>query len=109
LELLDKNDQVIRVLKARPSENTFEYLLPGEYYLRMYVDTNENGRWDTGNFRKNRVPEQVYYCPMKITLRANFDQSYDWDPTSIPWAKQKPKALIKKQDKTAGASGSASR
>jgi hypothetical protein len=107
LELLDKNDAVLRTLKVTPMHNMFEYLLPGEYYLRLYIDSNENGKWDTGSFKQKRQPEQVYYFPLMLKLRANFDIEEDWNPTAIPLDKQKPKELIKKPD-SSSSSGSRS-
>jgi hypothetical protein len=101
LELLDANDRVVKTLKAKKGQSAFLNVLPGDYYLRMFVDANENGKWDTGNYAKNIDPEMVYYYPDKITLRANWDIEFDepWDPASIPLDKQKPKALIKKPEK----------
>lgn len=109
LELLNGKDEVIRTLKATDGQTTFKYLMPGDYYLRLYVDANENGKWDTGNFKKHQVPEQVYYYPSKITLRANWDIEQDWNPTEIPLNRQKPKVLIKKPEKTSSGSSSSSR
>lgn len=96
-ELLDANDQVLRTQKASNGETTtIPYVMPGTYYLRLFIDANDNGKWDTGNFAKNREPETVYYFPEKIVLRVNWDIEEDWDPTAIPLFQQKPKALIKK-------------
>jgi uncharacterized protein (DUF2141 family) len=100
LELLNNKDEVIKTLRAKPTQNTFSYLMPGDYYLRMYIDANDNGQWDTGNYKQKRAPEQVYYFPSKITLRANFDIEQDWDPSGLPLDKQKPKELIKKPEKS---------
>ncbi|MBP1639822.1 MAG: hypothetical protein H6Q17_1405 [Bacteroidetes bacterium] len=100
LELLNSKDEVIKTLKAKPTQNTFSYLMPGDYYLRMYVDANDNGQWDTGNYKQKRDPEQVYYFPSKITLRANWDIEQDWNPTELPLDKQKPRELIKKPEKS---------
>jgi len=108
-ELLDKNDAVLRTLKVTPTQNMFEYLLPGEYYLRLYIDSNDNGKWDTGNFKQKRQPEQVYYFPLMIKLRANFDIEEDWNPTAIPLDKQKPKELIKKPDQNSSSGSHLSR
>jgi uncharacterized protein (DUF2141 family) len=105
LELLNSKDEVIKTLKAKPTQNTFSYLLPGDYYLRMYIDANDNGQWDTGNYKQKRDPEQVYYFPSKITLRANWDIEQDWNPTEIPLDKQKPREIVKKPEKS-GSSGS---
>ena len=106
LELLNSKDEVVKTLKAKPTQNTFSYLMPGDYYLRMYIDANDNGQWDTGNYKQKREPEQVNYFPSKITLRANWDIEQDWNPTELPLDKQKPKDLIKKPDKSSGSSGS---
>ncbi|GAT63932.1 Ig-like domain-containing protein [Paludibacter jiangxiensis] len=104
LELLNSKDEVIKTLKAKPTQNTFSYLLPGDYYLRMYIDANDNGHWDTGNYKLKRDPEQVYYFPSKITLRANWDIEQDWNPTEIPLDKQKPRELVKKPEKDSSGS-----
>ncbi|MGC9152008.1 MAG: Ig-like domain-containing protein [Microbacter sp.] len=96
-ELLDANDQVLRTQKASNAETTtIPYVMPGTYYLRLFIDANGNGKWDTGNFAKGREPETVYYFPEKIVLRVNWDIEEDWDPTAIPLYQQKPRALIKK-------------
>ncbi|MBB3186574.1 Ig-like domain-containing domain [Microbacter margulisiae] len=99
-ELLDGNDKVLRTLKASPDNNTtFKYVMPGTYYLRMFIDSNDNGKWDTGDFARKIEPERVYYFPGKIVLRVNWDIEQDWDPTALPLNKQKPKELIK-EDKS---------
>ncbi len=97
-ELLDANDQVLRTMKEQADNNsTFQYVMPGTYYLRLFVDSNGNGKWDTGDFAKKTEPEKVYYFPEKIVLRVNWDVEEDWNPTAIPLYKQKPKILIKKE------------
>lgn len=39
VELLDKSENVVRTLLAKP-ETVFEYLNPGDYFLRLFVDEN---------------------------------------------------------------------
>ncbi|AZQ45142.1 Ig-like domain-containing protein [Nonlabens ponticola] len=51
----------------------FNYITPGNYYIRSIYDSNANGRYDPGNFLENRQPEEVVYIPALITLLANFD------------------------------------
>jgi len=34
---------------------------PGEYQIRLLIDTNDNGRWDPGNYFKNIEPEKIIY------------------------------------------------
>jgi hypothetical protein len=99
-ELLDANDQVLRTMKGQADNNTtFQYVMPNTYYLRLYIDANDNGKWDTGNYAKHLQPETVYYYPEKIVLRVNWDVEEDWNPTAVPLDKQKPKILIKIKDK----------
>jgi hypothetical protein len=99
-ELLDANDQVLRTMKIQADNNTtFQYVMPNTYYLRLYIDANDNGKWDTGNYAKHLQPETVYYYPGKIVLRVNWDVEEDWNPTAVPLDKQKPKILIKIKDK----------
>jgi hypothetical protein len=57
----------------------YEYLLPGVYRLKIIVDENQNGKWDTGNYLKHIQPEKVFYNPTKINIRANWDIETDWN------------------------------
>ncbi|WP_046757811.1 Ig-like domain-containing protein [Kordia jejudonensis] len=66
------------VTEAQPSYN-FPNIEPQNVYIRAILDTNKNGKWDTGNYLKNIQPERVVYNPKKIELRAN----WDWDETLI--------------------------
>lgn len=50
---------------------------PGEYELRILYDSNNNGKWDTGNYGKKIQPEKVFSLPEKISIRANWDNERD--------------------------------
>jgi hypothetical protein len=53
---------------------------PGDYELRILFDTNGNGKWDPGEFfKKHRQPERVITIRKKFTVKANWDN--DWDYT----------------------------
>jgi len=53
---------------------------PGDYELRILFDTNGNGRWDAGQFfKKHRQPERIITIRKKFTVKANWDN--DWDYT----------------------------
>ena len=93
VELLDKSENVVRTLPAKP-ETVFEYLNPGDYFLRLFVDENANGRWDTGAYAEQRQPEAVYYFPYKLAMRAFWDIEETWDYNALPLTQQKPKELI---------------
>jgi len=57
----------------------FEYLSPGKYKIKCIRDKNRNGRWDTGHYRTKLQPEEVYYFPQVIEVRANWDIEEIWD------------------------------
>lgn len=96
-ELLDKSDKVVRRLRIEKGLADFKFLAPGTYYLRAIDDVNDNFRWDTGNFKERRQPEQVYYDPKALVLRANWDVEESWNVRELPLLDQKPKELIQKE------------
>ena len=84
-------------MKADGDHADFYYISPGKYYLRMFVDQNNNGKWDTGLFAENKQPEPVYYFPSEIELRASWDSEQEWNVRSTPLEKQKPKEITKQR------------
>ncbi|MDY6036366.1 MAG: hypothetical protein SPI67_02665, partial [Paludibacteraceae bacterium] len=98
VELLDKDEKVIRTAPAE-AETVFRYLNPGDYFLRLFIDTNGNGKWDTGNYIDKRQPEEMFYFQYKITMRAFWDIEETWDYRTLPITQQKPKELIKNNKK----------
>ena len=74
VELLNEKDVLIRLIKIdKPQKVSFNLLSPGNYGLRVTIDKNNNGIWDTGSFFDKRQPEVVKYFDKKIELRANWD------------------------------------
>jgi methionine-rich copper-binding protein CopC len=49
-------------------------LPPGDYQLKLLMDVNQNGRWDTGKFMgKKRQPELVRNLNLNLNIRVNWD------------------------------------
>lgn len=77
VELLNKEYKVLASRKNSKKFN-FEDLKPGDYQLRLVIDTDNNGKWDPGNFYENRPPESMTFylneknLPM-INLKANWE------------------------------------
>ena len=88
------------VLTSQPSKNsrcTFYFVRPGKYYLRVIMDENGNGIWDTGNCELGQQPEFVYYYPHALELKALFEYDQDdWDIT-MPLNEQKPLDITKQK------------
>lgn len=93
IQILDTKDIVVVSKKAEADGTLFQHLKPTDYYIRLFIDQNENGIWDTGDLNSRRQPEEVYYYPHKLTLKANFEFTEEWDHTSTPLLEQKPKDL----------------
>ncbi|MCD8262528.1 MAG: Ig-like domain-containing protein [Bacteroides sp.] len=97
VELLNAQDNVVRRLPVDKNGSAdFYYLQAGTYFARMFFDRNGNGLWDTGNHEEDLQPEEVYYYPQSIELKALWEMEQDWNIKAIPVDKQKPDE-IKKQ------------
>ncbi|MBT8260205.1 MAG: Ig-like domain-containing protein [Bacteroidia bacterium] len=49
------------------------YINPGKYTLRVVFDSNNNKKYDTGNFLLKLKPERVSYYPVVLEVRAGWD------------------------------------
>lgn len=98
IQLVDKSDKVITSIPTSAAKTTIEHLAPGTYYARLFLDHNRNGLWDTGSYSELRQPEEIYYFPYEIELRAFWDVEEDWDIDELPLLEQKPAALRKSSE-----------
>jgi uncharacterized protein (DUF2141 family) len=64
--------QEVRLSKEAAPKAYFESLNPANYYIRIIIDTNTNGIWDTGDFLNRTDPEKVIYYPVQIELKSNW-------------------------------------
>lgn len=74
VQLLTVKGEVVQSFYST-GENVFNFtnVDPGEYFVRIMFDENENGHWDTGKYLENRQPERVTYFPDTLDIRANWD------------------------------------
>ena len=97
VQLLNAQDQVVKTVKASNGVAEFYYLKPEKYYMRLIVDRNNNGKWDTGCYDKDEQAEEVYYYPEQIECKAKWDLTESWDPEARELSKQKPSAITKQK------------
>ncbi|MEG1579888.1 MAG: Ig-like domain-containing protein [Bacteroidaceae bacterium] len=97
VQLLTSSDKPERSVRCNGKRADFYYVKPGLYYLRLFVDRNANGVWDTGNFETSLQPEEVYYYPTSLQLRARWDVEQDWNVHSVSLIKQKPDNITKQK------------
>lgn len=94
VELLS-SDKPVRLEPVRNGVATFEYVTPGAYYARLFIDRNHNGRWDTGSVADTLQPEDVFYFPKKLNLKKNWDVEQQWNIYETPVDLQKPEDIKK--------------
>ena len=80
-------------------EVRFKDLKPGEYYLRLIVDTDGDGAFTPGDYP--RQPEEVYYCPQTFAIKKGFTTEEQWDIRATDPMESKPQELRKVKPDTA--------
>ncbi|GAA0891984.1 Ig-like domain-containing protein [Fulvivirga kasyanovii] len=77
VQLINTKNQVVA---EEVNGKTFQFknIEPGEYRVRILVDSNLNGIWDPGNIKANEEPEPVIFYQSSegneiLTLRANWE------------------------------------
>ena len=91
------SDNPVREVRVKNGTARFEYLTPGKYYLRAFVDANGNGIWDTGDYDADRQPESVYYYTQQIECKEKWDVTKSWNLTEVARFLQKPGAITKQK------------
>lgn len=56
----------------------FKNLVPGNYFLKVIEDINQNKKWDTGNILRQKQPETIYFNVLAIKLLADWDSETEW-------------------------------
>lgn len=87
LQMLNESGDVIYSKYGKESQITFNSLKPGKYQLRILVDNNENGIWDTADFANGEFAEDVYILDKKIDIRPLWEIRETWNlaaKTPIP-------------------------
>lgn len=75
IDLMDEKENILRSMYVTEGRGVyrFAYLQPKKYYLRVRIDENGNGKWDSGNYLKKQKPEAVYHFPPLLDVRANWE------------------------------------
>jgi hypothetical protein len=107
----DKDEKILQKIQIlEDGKIEFPFLKPEKYKIRVILDSNQNGKWDTGYLADYLQPEKVIYFPKVIKVRSNFEYKEDmlieYDPTHkkdiIDEEQEKEKARKKELDKKAG-------
>lgn len=90
IELLDNKDKPKQRAAVVNGVAKFVHVPAGNYFARLVVDVNGNGKHDAGSLFEHRQPEEVFYFGAPINLRANWEMSQQWDVRETPLLQQKP-------------------
>ena len=58
---------------VRTQEVLFEHLVPAKYKIRAILDSDANGKWSTGDYRKRTLPEIVVEYKDVLDLKTGWD------------------------------------
>lgn len=73
-----QSERVVKSIRLTGALYEEALFYPGDYQLRILVDRNKNGRWDTGSFfGDRRQPEQVIPLEKRVTVKPNWLNEYE--------------------------------
>jgi len=74
VEVYQDANHVIQTDKITKNTSiVYKNFLTGKYSFKVVYDDNHNGRWDSGDVKLKRYPENIWVDPIQITLRPNWD------------------------------------
>jgi hypothetical protein len=82
LQIINYKDLVLEEKKISTLDSNaveFKNLRQGSYRIKLIYDANNNGKWDTGNYKEKKQPEKVVFFPQNIDIKPNFDYVLEWD------------------------------
>ncbi|QEM13209.1 Ig-like domain-containing protein [Mucilaginibacter rubeus] len=88
VELLSEDKKLIQSDAITKSTSlVYKGILAAKYYVRIIYDENKNGKWDSGNVKLKRQPENIWLNEKLITLRPNWEAE---ETVTIPKEKVTP-------------------
>lgn len=76
----DKDEKILQKIQIlEDGMIEFPYLKPNKYIVRLILDSNKNGKWDTGFLASDLQPEEVIYFPKIIKVRSNFEYKENFE------------------------------
>ncbi|MFC2102476.1 Ig-like domain-containing protein [Bacteroidota bacterium] len=76
--LADKGKVVEEQFLNESGQIKFAFIVPAKYTIKAILDSNNNKRWDTGDYLNKIQPETVFFFPKVIEIRGNWDVEEEW-------------------------------
>lgn len=74
-----ENEEVLKeALINKDGKVEFSFVKPEKYKVRLIIDRNQNGRWDTGELDEWEQPERVVYFSKILKVKSNFKVVESW-------------------------------
>lgn len=78
LQLVEKSSLKVLLQSINTPRLVARNIPPGNYYVRVILDSNSNGAWDPGNYYRKTEPERILYYAgsdgnRSIPVRANWE------------------------------------
>ena len=94
VRLHNSSGKVVRTEKLENGSADFYLLQPSTYYVSMFDDVNDNGKWDTGEYEEKRHAESVWFIKRSWVLKQDWTHETDvWYINDTPLVDQKPDQL----------------
>ena len=77
--LLKKDGRIYHQQSLLQNNYKVNLIQPGDYEVAILFDTNNNGKWNTGNYWKKIQPERVVSRKESFNIRANWDNELTID------------------------------
>jgi len=72
-----KDQEIYRSVAITAATWSDKLFPPGDYELRILFDSNNNGKWDRGNYSQKLQPEKAITLDTKLNIKANWDNERD--------------------------------
>jgi uncharacterized protein (DUF2141 family) len=56
----------------------YDHLIPGDYFLKIFSDSNCNQQWDTGDFSSRKQPESSFRSSGRVIVKSGWETEITW-------------------------------
>ncbi len=99
VEIITSSDTPVTKAPVINGRADLNFLLPGTYYARLFIDADHDGKFTSGSLTDHRQPEDVYYFHKKLNLKKNWDRTETWNILELSPDLQKPDDIKKNKPK----------
>ena len=64
-------------------DTVFKNCYPGNYNIKIIADNDKDKYWSTGDIKKQRLPEEIFFYQNEIKLKKNWTTNVTWDFKSL--------------------------